>query len=518
MLKQSLSQKMLQKLAPQQIQLMKLLQVPTAILEQRIKEELEENPALEEGDYREDTEGQSTSAEDDPYDNQESYDSEPSGNQDGDETPDYEKENPLEFSDYLNEYIADDEASYKTRGDAYTMEEEDRQLPVAIENTFHEYLEQQLGMIELENPTQEIIARQIIGSIDDDGYLRRESSAILDDLLFAQNIVSTEAEIEAVLGRIQRFDPPGIAARSLQECLLLQLRWRLEQGGISLIQESAILIAIDILSHHFEEFTKKHFEKLQNRLGIDEDDLKDAIDEIVKLNPKPASAFGSQSSNNNQYVVPDYLIHNTDGELELTLNSRNAPDLRISDQYKDMLRAYKRASEGRRPNVREKEAILFIKQKIDAAKWFIDAIRQRQDTMYRTMYAILQYQYEYFLTGDDRKLRPMILKDIADVTGLDISTVSRVVNSKFVQTEFGTRRLKDFFSESLQTDEGEEVSTLEVKKILTDLIGGENKRKPLSDEKLTDLLTEKGYQIARRTVAKYREQLNIPVARLRKEL
>ncbi|MBX2928073.1 MAG: RNA polymerase factor sigma-54 [Saprospiraceae bacterium] len=519
MLKQSLNQKMLQKLAPQQIQLMKLLQVPTAVLEQRIKEEMEENPALEEGDYQEDL-----SEADGPSEQEDLYDSENNKSDSADEEtgdlPDYqnEKDNPLEFSDYLNEYIADDEASYKTRGDSYNNDEEDRRLPVAIENTFHDYLEQQVGMMELDNPRQEAIARQIIGSIDDDGYLRREPSAILDDLLFSQNISTDEAEIETILKKIQRFDPPGIGARSLQECLLLQLEGRMDREGASLVEKFAIQLAIRILRDHFDEFTKKHYDKLQRLLDIDEEDLKEAIDEILKLNPKPAGAFVSDASASQQYIIPDFLLSNNDGELELTLNARNAPDLRISDHYKDMLRAYKRTAQGRRPNVREREAILFIKQKIDSAKWFIDAIQQRQDTMYRTMYAILQYQYDYFLGGDDRRLRPMILKDIAEVTGLDISTVSRVVNSKFVQTEFGTRRLKDFFSESLQNSEGEEVSTLEVKKILSDLISAESKRKPLSDEKLTELLTEKGYNIARRTVAKYREQLNIPVARLRKEL
>lgn len=502
---------MLQKLAPQQIQLMKLLQVPTAVLEQRIKEEMEENPALEEGDYQADEEDEMFPAEGNAGD--------ADGNTgDGEDTADYEKDNPLEFSDYLNEYIEDDEASYKTRGDTYNTEEEDRRMPVAIESTFHDYLEQQVGMMDFDSPRQEAVAQQIIGSIDDDGYLRREPSAILDDLLFSQNILSDEAEIESILQKIQRFDPPGIGARNLQECLLLQLEWRLEQEDLSDLDRPAIQLALRIIRDHFDEFTKKHFDKLQNRLNISEEALKEAIDEILKLNPKPAGAFQSASSASLQYIIPDFIVSNNDGELELSLNSRNAPDLRISDHYKDMLRAYKRSAQSRRPNIREKEAILFIKQKIDSAKWFIDAIRQRQDTMYRTMYAILQYQYEYFLSGDDRKLRPMILKDIADVTGLDISTVSRVVNSKFVQTEFGTRRLKDFFSEALQTSEGEEVSTLEVKKILSDLIAAESKRKPLSDEKLTELLTDKGYNIARRTVAKYREQLNIPVARLRKEL
>jgi RNA polymerase sigma-54 factor len=516
MLKQSLSQKMLQKMAPQQIQLMKLLQVPTAVLEQRIKEEMEENPALEEGDFQEEFDGGDASTDQDDLYDAESSKSETDG--ETDELPDYEKDNPLEFSDYLNEYIADDEASYKTRGDSYNNDEEDRRLPIAIENTFHDYLEQQVGMMELDHPGQEAIARQIIGSIDDDGYLRREPSAILDDLLFSQNIITDEAEIEAILKKIQRFDPPGIGARSLQECLLLQLEGRMERESASLVEKFTIQSAINIIRDHFDEFTKKHYDKLLRLLDIDEEELKEAIDEILKLNPKPAGAFVSASSASQQYIIPDFLVSNNDGELELTLNARNAPDLRISDHYKDMLRAYKRTAQARRPNIREKEAIQFIKQKIDSAKWFIDAIQQRQDTMYRTMYALLQYQYDYFLTGDDRRLRPMILKDIAEVTGLDISTVSRVVNSKFVQTEFGTRRLKDFFSESLQNSEGEEVSTLEVKKILSDLIAAESKRKPLSDEKLTELLTEKGYNIARRTVAKYREQLNIPVARLRKEL
>ena len=501
---------MLQKLAPQQIQLMKLLQVPTAVLEQRIKEEMEENPALEEGDYQ-------AEEEDELY----ASDSGAEGSSDegaNEDAADYEKENPLEFSDYLNQYIEDDEASYKTRGDTYGADEEDRQMPIAIESTFHDYLEQQVGMMDFDSARQEAVARQIIGSIDDDGYLRREPSALLDDLLFSQNIVTDEREIEALLQKIQRFDPPGIGARNLQECLLLQLEWRLEQEDLSELDKPLLLLALRIIREYFDEFTKKHFDKLQNRLNISEEELKEAIDEILKLNPKPAGAFQGASSASSQYVIPDFILSNNDGELELSLNSRNAPDLRISDHYKDMLRAYKRSAQSRRPNSREKEAIVFIKQKIDSAKWFIDAIRQRQDTLYRTMYAIMQYQYDYFLTGDERKLRPMILKDIADVTGLDISTVSRVVNSKYVQTEFGVRRLRNFFSESLQTAEGEEVSTLEVKKILADLISAENKRKPLSDEKLTDLLTEKGYNIARRTVAKYREQLNIPVARLRKEL
>ena len=510
MLKQSLSQKMLQKLSPQQIQLMKLLQVPTAMLEQRIKEELEANPALEEGSEQDDL-------ADVGNDSDEGLADDNFSDSDGDDA----REDQYELDDYLNDYIEDDPASYKLRANNYSTEEEDKSIPIPVERTFHDHLERQLGLVQFKDDRLEAIAHQIIGSIDDDGYLRREPVAIMDDLMFAQNIFVTEEEILSVLERIQRFDPPGIGARDLRECLLLQLYIKRDQEELedmSLEEWDSLVVAIEILENHFDEFTKKHYQKLQNRLNITEDDLKGAIEEIIKLNPKPASGYSSSGSRSIQYVVPDFIILNRDGELELTLNSRNAPDLRVNDQYRDMLRAYKKNTQGRRANKKEREAVLFIKQKIDSAKWFIDAIRQRQDTMYRTMYAILQYQYDYFLTGDPKKLRPMILKDIADITGLDISTVSRVANSKFVQTEFGTKRLKEFFSESLSTQEGEEVSTLEVKKILEEVISQENKRKPLSDQKLQKALEEKGYNIARRTVAKYREQLNIPVARLRKEL
>jgi RNA polymerase sigma-54 factor len=359
-----------------------------------------------------------------------------------------------------------------------------------------------------------------VGSIDDDGYLRRDTQAIADDLAFSQNIITDEDEILEILAQIQRFEPPGIGARDLRECLLLQLRNKMEQNP-ELSKKNKLILqsAYKLLFDYFDEFAKKHYPKLQRQLNITEIQLKAAIDEILKLNPKPASGHSSSNMRSTQYVVPDFILINREGELELSLNSRNAPDLRINDHYRDMLRTYKGGSgRGKRSDRKQREAVLFIKQKIDSAKWFIDAIRQRQHTMYRTMYAIMQYQADFFMTGDQKKLKPMILKDIADITGLDISTVSRVANSKFVQTEFGTKRLKDFFSESLQTSEGEEVSTLEVKKILTDIIGDENKKKPLSDERLKTLLLRKGYNIARRTVAKYREQLNIPVARLRKEL
>lgn len=501
MQKQILTQKLLQKLSPQQIQLMKLLQIPTANLEQRIKEELEANPALDEGGPKEEAQERDRDA-DDRYEEGESNDK-------------------YELDEYLNQYMEDDPVSYKYKAGLQSPDEEDKTIPIAVESSFHEYLEQQLGLLDFQSQKEEIIARQIIGSIDGDGYLRRELISIMDDLMFSQNVFAEEEEISAVLKIIQGFDPPGIGARHLQECLLIQLERKAETIDQLSLGDAVILqLAIDIIRDYFDEFSKKHYQKLQKSLDIEEEDLKEAIDEILKLNPKPASGFSGGASARNQYVLPDFIVVNRDGELELTLNSRNAPDLRVNHQYRDMLQAYKRKTKGkgRRPDKKDKETVLFIKQKIDSAKWFIDAIRQRQETMYKTMYAILQYQYDYFLSGDPKKLRPMILKDIADITGLDISTISRVANSKFVQTEFGTALLKSFFSESLQTSDGEEVSTREVKKILEEIVAAENKRKPLSDEKLKNILLEKGYEIARRTVAKYREQLNIPVARLRKEL
>jgi RNA polymerase sigma-54 factor len=430
------------------------------------------------------------------------------------------RDDDVELDDYLMDFIEDDPSTYKTRDEGRGGDEEEKSVPLAFENTFHEYLEQQLGLLELNDEREHAIAMQIIGSIDDDGYLRREAAAMVDDLLFSQNISTHEKEIARILAKIQQFDPPGIGARDLRECLLLQLHHRLrqEEDTLSHDEKVAIQIAIRIIDQYFDEFTKKHYPKLCRQLNIDEEDLKIAVDEILKLNPKPASGFATRGDRALNYVVPDFLVNNRDGELELTLNARNAPDLRINDQYRDMLKAFHAGRNGRRPTKKEKEAVLFIKQKIDSAKWFIDAIKQRQQTMMLTMGAILRHQYDYFLTGDQKKLRPMILKDIADMTSLDISTVSRVANSKYVQTEFGTKRLKDFFSESLSTQDGEEVSTLEVKKILTDIIGEEHKRRPLSDEKLKSILMKKGYNIARRTVAKYREQLNIPVARLRKAL
>lgn len=500
MLRQNLSQKMTQKLSPQQIQLMKLLQIPTATLDQRIQEELESNPALDENDN----------------DTAEVYDIERSDDKEG-EGEEFEepKAEDFELDDYLTEYIEDDPISYKVKSESI-MDVEEKTMPIAVQNSFHDHLERQIGMLDLQSEKDRIIAEQIIGSIDVDGYLRREPIAIIDDLLFTQNIDVTEDEIDSMLGQIQRFDPPGVGARNLQECLILQIKNKIDKDPET--RKKSRSIALKILENHFGQFTKKHYEKLQKNLFISESELRDAIEEILKLNPKPASGFSHNNLNGNQYIVPDFIINNRDGELDLVLNSKNAPDLRINDHYLDMLKTFKDATKGRRAEKKEKEAVMFIKQKIDSAKWFIDAIKQRQETLHNTMYAIMQFQYNYFTTGDERRIKPMILKDISEITGLDISTISRVANSKFVQTEFGTKRLKDFFSESITTQNGKEVSTLEVKNILKDIIEAENKSKPKSDEKLKEFLQQKGYNIARRTVAKYREQLGIPVARLRKQL
>lgn len=486
MLRQNLSQKLSQKLSPQQIQLMKLLQIPTAVLEQRIKEELEANPALEEGndDFNKDADEDIKEQSDDDGNDEEI------------------KAEEIDISDYLNE----DDYSY-SQSDGYNKkEDDDKTIPVAVSGTFHDHLNDQLGMLSLSDHERKV-AEQLVGSIDDDGYIRRDLEAIIDDLAFTQNVSTTEEELEKMLKVVQKFEPAGVGARTLQECLLLQIK-RVD------VENKATIIAHKILKDHFEAFTKKHYEKLMRQLDIEEEELKDAVGEILKLNPKPGGSM-QQSRSENQYIIPDFTIKNNNGDLEILLNSRNAPELRISDSFREMMSAYNR---GAKKDKKEKDTIVFIKQKIDSAKWFIDAIVQRQHTLLSTMQAIVGYQEEFFLTGDETKLRPMILKDIAEITNLDISTVSRVANSKYVQTEFGTIKLKYFFSESITTESGEEVSTREVKKILEDIIAAENKSKPLSDQKLTEMLKDKGYNIARRTVAKYREQLNIPVARLRKEL
>lgn len=482
MLNQRLAQKLQQKLSPQQIQLMKLLQIPLVNLEQRIKEEMEANPALEVDAQQ--------SLEDDEY------------RLEDEKATDDDRDEEIDLTEYLTD---DDVADYKLRDNNYPDPEEERTIPVKVSETFHESLQRQLGMVPLDD-RQFTIAEQIIGSIGDDGYLRREMEAIVDDLAFSQNVITDEKEVEELLAVIQAFEPAGVGARSLQECLLIQLQKK--------DSNPTIRLAIQILEKQFEAFSKKHYDKIMRSLDIEEDELKWALDEILKLNPKPGGTY-SASDRTEQVVIPDFIIENKEGELELRLTKGNAPDLRISPHFKSMMQGYK---ESNKKDKEQKQAVLFIKQKIDAAKWFIDAIRQRQITLYNTMHAIMDYQYDFFLTGDETKLKPMILKDIAEKIDMDISTISRVANSKYVLTEFGTYPLKYFFSESLTTETGEEVSTREVKKILQNLIEKEDKRKPLSDQKLMEHLKGKGYNIARRTVAKYREQLNIPVARLRKEL
>ncbi|XZF13607.1 RNA polymerase factor sigma-54 [Chitinophagaceae bacterium MMS25-I14] len=494
MLKQSQQQKLLQKLSPQQIQLMKLLQVPTASLEERIKEEIEENPALE---YSSDSE-----YEQDEYGLSDKNDGDDTDTDDADLSDD--TADKVDLDEFLRHEDDDGGSDY---GYDYNGGESERQtIPVRVETSFHDHLLDQLGLLELDERSQKI-AEQIIGSLDEDGYLRREVTALVDDLAFGQNVYTSVEEVNELIGKIQQFDPPGICAWTLQECLLLQLR-RIEP------QTKEVKNAIEVIDRYFNEFIKKHYDKIQRHLGLNDADFKEVINCIIRLNPKPGSAFAVLNKAES-YIIPDFFVFNNNGILELTLNAKNAPELRVSEGYKEMMKAYDRSE---KKDKRQKEALMFIKQKLDAAKWFIDAIKQRQHTLLHTMHAILTFQHEFFLTGDDTTLKPMILKDIAQATSLDVSTVSRVANSKFVQTEFGTYKLKYFFSEALQTESGEEVSTREVKSILTDIIGSEDKRKPHSDEKLTDMLQEKGYNIARRTVAKYREQLNIPVARLRKEL
>lgn len=489
MLNQRLSQKMLQKMSPQQIQLMKLMEVPTANLEQRIKEELEANPALEELGST--------------FENERENLSEPEQIRDEDDEQQQEEGDDLLDKLDVEEYTRE-EYDFND-GDDYKDKEEKKQIPFAAGKTFHDYLDEQLHLLDLEDKEWQI-ADQLIGSIDDDGYLRRDLDAIADDLAFQKNITATEAEIEEVLRAIQRFDPPGVGARNLQECLQIQLERREQKPDVK--------VALRIITNYFEAFTRKNYDRLMKSLNIDEVSLKRALEIILHLNPKPGGDTGT-SAVNHQTIIPDFTVENNNGELVVLLNGKNAPDLRVSDSFREMLTSY---SKGNIKDKKQKEAVVFIKQKIDSAKWFIDAIKQRQHTLFVTMEAIVQLQKEYFLTGDEMKLRPMILKDIAEITGLDVSTISRVANSKYCQTEFGIFVLRHFFSEGLQTEGGEEVSTREVKKILEEFIENEDKSKPLGDEQLMEMLKEKGYSIARRTVAKYREILNIPSARMRKEL
>ncbi len=485
MLRQVQSQKLLQKLSPQQIQLMKLLQLPTIALEQRIKEEMEINPALEEG----------VDTDDEPKDEFDNDDFEDTAKDDENKREDFN------ISDYMDE---DEGASYKLKANNISPDEERKDIPFSVGVSFQDMLESQLGMKDLDDREYQI-ALNLIGNLDDDGYLRRELSSIVDDIAFSQNITTTEEELNELLKIIQDFDPAGIGARDLQECLLIQLR-RIE------VQNMIVELAIEVVEKQMDEFSKKHYDKISKKLEIDDDILKDVIQEILKLNPRPGNSM-ADGQKSQQQVIADFIMTNEEGQLMLSLNSRNSPDLKVSKEYSKMLEEYSKSKDKN-----SKEASMFVKQKLEGAKWFIDALHQRSYTLLYTMNAIMEYQKDYFLTGDETLLKPMILKNIAEKVNLDISTISRVANSKYVQTTFGTFLLKSFFSESLSTDSGEEVSTREVKKILEDCIGAENKKKPLTDDKLTKILKEKGYNIARRTIAKYREQLEIPVARLRKEL
>ena len=489
MLKQYLQFKLSQKLSPQQIQLMKLIQLPTQAFEQRLKQEIEENPALETG--------------------KESLDEYDDKNFDEfDNSSDEYNDSESIGSDDINvdEYLSDDEVpDYRTQTNNYSTDDEEKDIPYASSVSFTQYLISQLNTYPLTDEEFDI-AEFLVGSVDESGYIRRSLTDIVDDLAFTQNIYTSEKEVEKVLHIVHQLDPAGVGARNLQECLSIQLHRKEKHPDVEL--------AIEIIDKAFDQFTKKHYKKLLQKFDVTELQLKDAIDQIERLNPKPGGSY-SGNSKIVEHVVPDFAIRIIDGELELTLNGRNAPELFVSREYTNMLKSYKEATYKSKS---QKDAVIFIKQKLDAAKWFIEAIKQRQQTLFVTMSAIMHYQKDYFLTGDERKLRPMILKDIADEIEMDVSTVSRVANSKYVDTPYGTKLIKDLFSESMTNDQGEEVSTREIKKILETVIEEENKKRPLTDDKLASILLEKGYPIARRTVAKYREQLDIPVARLRKKI
>ncbi len=486
MLKQYLQFKLSQKLSPQQIQLMKLIQLPTQAFEQRLKQELEENPALDSG--KDDAKDEF----DDAFDNTDEA---------------FEDSETIGADDInVDEYLSDDEIpDYRTQANNYSADDDEKSIPYASGTSFTQHLKTQLNTFRLNEEEREI-AEFLVGSVDESGYIRRDLSDIMDDLAFTQNVYTTEDKIESVLKIVQQLDPAGVGARDLQECLSIQLHRKEKHPDTEL--------AIDIIDKAFEQFTKKHYKKLMQKFDVTELQLRDAIGEVERLNPKPG---GSYAGNNRmiEHVVPDFTIKIVDGALQLTLNGRNAPELHVSREYNNMLKGYK---ESKQKSKSQKDAVMFIKQKLDAAKWFIEAVRQRQQTLFVTMSAIMHYQQEYFLTGDERKLKPMILKDIADEIEMDVSTISRVANSKYVDTPYGTKLIKVFFSESMKNDQGEDVSTREIKKILETVIEEENKKKPLTDEALSKILKEKGYPIARRTVAKYREQLDIPVARLRKKI
>ena len=489
MLKHSLQFKLSQKLSPQQIQLMKLIQLPTQAFEQRLQEELVENPALEESSKE---------------DNYEPDDYEVNTNDD--DYDDYDNDHIDSGDINIDEYLSNDETpDYKYQTNNYSDDDDDKSLPFAAPVSFHQDLINQLNTFILSDDERDI-AEFLVGSIDDMGYIRRTTQDIVDDMAFTQGIYTDEATVERILHLVQDLEPAGVGARDLQECLLLQLKHKTPSDSINL--------AIQVIEQQFDAFSKKHYDKLLQKFDVSQQQLRKAIDEIEKLNPKPGGSFdGNQKMV--EHIVPDFTIRIVDGELELLLNGRNAPELHVSKDYQEMLQSYKDTSE---KSSSQKDAVQFIKQKLDSAKWFIDAIKQRQETLYVTMNAIMFYQQEYFLEGEETKLRPMILKDIADMVGLDISTVSRVANSKYVDTPYGTKLIKEFFSESMTNDQGEEVSTIEIKNILQQVISEEDKKKPLPDDQLAEILKEKGYPIARRTIAKYREQLDIPVARLRKKI
>ncbi len=490
MLGQSLQFKLSQKLSPQQIQLMKLIQLPTLAFEQRLMEEMNENPALEGS-----------------TDQEEIYEKDEFDNNSDEYDDDYDSDNNMDSQDDMNfdEYLSDDTPDYKTQSNNYSESDEERESPFATPVSFHQDLINQLNTFILTDNERDI-AEFLVGSIDDMGYIRRDIQDIIDDMAFSQGIYTDEEAVFKMLHVIHQLEPSGVGARDLQECLLLQLKHKTPTEYVAM--------AIDIIEQQFDAFTKKHYDKLLQKINISNEQLKKAIHEIEKLNPKPGGSF---SGNNRvtENIVPDFAIRINDDELELTLNGRNAPSLHVSKDYQEMMQTYK---DSRDKSLGQKDAVQFIKQKLDSAKWFIDAIRQRQETLFVTMNAIMHFQKEYFLDGDDTKMRPMILKDVADMVGLDISTVSRVANSKYVETPYGTKLIKEFFSEAMKNDQGEDVSTLEIKKILQNTIEEEDKHKPLPDDQLADMLKEKGYPIARRTIAKYREQLDIPVARMRKKI
>ncbi|MBZ9652489.1 RNA polymerase factor sigma-54 [Psychroflexus montanilacus] len=482
MLKQRLNLKLSQKLSPQQIQLMKLIQLPTLAFEQRVKQEYEENPALDAGKEKDEFE--------DEFKNE----------------SDEDDHDVIETEFDVDDYLSDDEIpNYKLKANNYSADDEDKQVPYASGTSFSQFLKNQLQTYTFRGD-QEDIAYFLVGSVDDSGYIRRSLIDIVDDLAFTQNIYTDEESVKKALKIVQSLDPAGVGARDLRECLLIQLQRKDKTESVSL--------AYRIIDEAFDKFSKKHYDKLLQKFGISEEKLKDAIEEIEHLNPKPGASY-SGNTKSVEHVIPDFAIHIKNGELELTLNGRNAPEMHISRDYSNMLKGYK---EAKTKTKEQKEAVFFIKQKLDSAKWFIDAIKQRQETLYSTMYAIMMHQEEYFLTGDERTLRPMILKDIAEKINMDISTISRVANSKYVETPYGTFLIKSFFSESMKNEEGEDVSTREIKKILEMTIESEDKKKPHTDAKLAQILKEKGYPIARRTIAKYREQLDVPVARLRKEI